>query len=158
MKALIFVLFPVLLYSQQIEIDTTGLDSETKEKVIKILNNVKIRESAEKQALAEKEKKILNQKKILRLQRNQDYILKEIKSFILSVKEKNKILHDQTKEEYSELLAVKPEEYEIYIPAQKTKWEQRPKRGLRRLFSKNKNDLIPYVLDSNNNQIYIEKP
>ena len=157
MKALIFLLFPVLICSQKIQIDTTGLDQKTKEDVVKILNDVKKRTQAQKELLAEKDKKIELQKKILAEKKKQDRILEEIKSYISSVKKSQNVDEKYTPEQFQEILAVRSDEYTIDIPAQEVKFEQLPKRGLERLFSRQKWILQPYILDKQGNQLYLEK-
>lgn len=157
MKALIFLLFPVLICSQQIEIDTTGLDKETKDAVIKIVNNVKKRNEAQKIILQEKDKKIDIQKKMIAEKKRQDRIWEEIKSYITSVKTNQNIDRKYSPEEFQQILAVRSDEYTIDIPAQEVKFEQLPKRGLNRLFSRKKWEILPYIIDSNGNQIYLKK-
>lgn len=156
MKALILILFPVLICSQNITIDTTGLDRQTQENVVAILKNIEKRKIEEKKLLAEKEEKIKIQKQLIEKQKTNASIIKEIKYYIFSSKSKNEA-ERKTEEEFEKYIALKPEGYMIDIPAQEVKWEQLPKRGLQRLFSKQKYWEIPYIIDIDNNVIYLKK-
>ena len=156
MKALILFLFPVLVCSQNITIDTTGLDKKTQENIVEILRNVDKRHAEEKKLLAEKEQKIKIQKEVLQQQKNNSNMIREIKYYLFSDKSSKKA-DAKSEDDIEKYFALKPEGYMVDIPAQEIKWEQLPKRGLDRLFSKEKFTLIPYITDIDNNTIYLKK-
>ena len=156
MKALILFLLPVLVYSQNITIDTTGLDKKTQANIVEILNNIDKRHAEEKKLLAEKEQKIKIQKQVLQQQKNNSNIIREIKYYLFSDKD-SKRADAKSEDEIEKYFALKPDGYMIDIPAQEIKWEQLPKKGLSRLFSKKKYTEIPYILDVDNNVIYLRK-
>lgn len=155
MKALILFLFPVLVCSQNITIDTTGLDKQTQANIVEILKNVDKRHIEEKKLLAEKEQKIKIQKQVLQKQRSNSDLIKEIKYYIFS--RKSDKADAKTEEQINQYFALKPEGYMVDIPAQEIKWEQHPKRGIKRLFSNQKYTEIPYIVDIDNNTIYLQK-
>lgn len=156
MKALILFLLPVLVCSQNITIDTTGLDKKTQANIVEILKNVDKRHTEEKKLLAEKEQKIKIQKQVLQQQRNNSNIIREIKYYIFSDKN-SKRADAKSEDDIEKYFALKPDGYMVDIPAQEIKWEQLPKRGLNRLFSKDKFTNDPYILDTDNNIIYLKK-
>lgn len=148
MKTLLALLFPCLLFSQVL--DTAGVDADVRKAVSNIISN-KNREIRYKEAsLKLDEARNRQRTKQIRL-------LQEIKNEIAKLTNRTESADKYVPLTKAEIrsLGLKPEEYFKIIHEQEVLWEQKPLRGVRRLFSKRKYRLLPYIVDEHNAKIYL---
>ena len=156
MKALIFTLFTVVCFAQNLPIDTVGLDDETKEKVSRIIKNAEKIEQCKQDIVQAKETKIKDQKEIIAEKNKQDKILKEIRTYVESHKREFKGSKKVVSARIDNLIAIKNQEYSVDIPPQKTQYEEKPRTWLGRLFNKDSIKRKPFFYLSDSTKIYIK--
>lgn len=146
MKTLIFLIFPCIMFSQIKELDTVGINNKAKVAVEEIVKNTVQEKNASVQVNEEIQKQIV--------------LMKQIKKRVSEIKHSSKAVKinnvEEVKKQFTNIQGIKDKDFIIELDGQLIQWEQRPKKWLGRLFSKNDSILYPFIVDKDGNKIYLK--
>ncbi len=146
MKTLIFLIFPCIMFSQIKELDTVGINDKAKVAVEEIVKNTVQEKNASVQVNEEIQKQIV--------------LMKQIKIRVAEIRKSPKAVKINNprdiEKQFGSIQGIKTQEYVIELDGQLIQWEQRPKKWIQRIFSKNDTLLYPFIVDKEGNKIYLK--
>lgn len=146
MKTLIFLIFPCIMFSQIKELDTVGINDKAKVAVEEIVKNTVQEKNASVQVNEEIQKQIALMKQIKQK-------VSQIRHLSKAVKINNVV---EVEKQFASIQGIKTKDFIIELDGQLIQWEQRPRKWIGRLFSKNDTLLYPFIVDKEGNKIYLK--